>query len=184
MRRFKFLLLAAGLIAAPLAVSANPRNSQTSENFEGSISRGRLGVTVFGLTPELRKYFGVPEHVGVLVAHVEPGTPAFLAGIAVGDVITEVRGHTIADASDVVSALADTKKGQTATVAVVRDKKPTALRVTLMMDPSLVDPEVAPWTMPSSFEHPSWFDDQCRPDPSEPDRSLRSSRALRDRPSA
>jgi predicted metalloprotease with PDZ domain len=176
MRRFKFLLLAAGLVAAPIGVSASPDNSR-SETVEWATSRGRLGVTVLGLTPELRRYFGVPDHEGLLVAHVEPGTPAFLAGIAVGDVITAVRGHAVADGSDVIAALANTKKGQTATVDVVRDKKPTELRVTLVTDAGPSLPDLAPqWWVPgsSSIDHASWFDDQCRPEPSEPDQSLRS----------
>jgi membrane-associated protease RseP (regulator of RpoE activity) len=149
MRRFQALLIAVGLAAAPAGAAAGPSKDkdvgpapQTYEKFEWSMSKGRLGVVVMSLTPELRKHFGAAEDRGVLVAHVESGTPAAAAGVAVGDVIVDVRGHAIDGASDVLAALADVKKGQTATVAIVRDKKPLSLQVTLADDapPNVFDP--------------------------------------------
>jgi len=138
MRRFQALLIAAGLAAAPASAVAGPSNKSTPdifERFEISTSKGRLGVMVMGLTPELRKHFGTADDRGVLVARVEPGTPAAAAGITVGDVIIEVGGKTIDSASDVLSALADVKKGQRATIQLVRDGKPRTLQATLADDP-------------------------------------------------
>ena len=140
MRRFQALLIAAGLAAAPASAVAGPSNDswstpQTFEKFEFSTSKGRLGVMVMSLTPELRKHFGASEDRGVLVAHVEPGTPAAAAGIAVGDVIVEVHGKAIDHASDVLSALAGVTKGQSATIQLVRDGKPRSLQATLADDP-------------------------------------------------
>ena len=141
MRRFQALLIAAGLAAAPASAVAGPSNDSwstppTVEKFEWSMSKGRLGVTVMSLTPELRKHFGAADDRGVLVAHVEPGTPAAAAGIAVGDVIVEVRGKPIDRASDVLSALADVNKGQSAAIQLVRDGKPKSLQATLADDPT------------------------------------------------
>jgi len=82
-----------------------------------------------GLTDELRTYFGSANKTGVLVARVEPGSPAARAGIAVGDVIVEVRGRSVDDAMDVIDALADVEKGQHASVKVLRDKKPMSIDV-------------------------------------------------------
>jgi membrane-associated protease RseP (regulator of RpoE activity) len=146
MRRFQALLIVAGLAAAPASAVAGPSHDswspQTFEKFEFSTSKGRLGVMVMSLTPELRKHFGAAEDRGVLVAHVEPGTPAAAAGITVGDIIVEVRGKVIDGASDVLSALAELKKGQHATIEVVRDGKPRSIEATLSNDPSpnLFDP--------------------------------------------
>ncbi|MEO6773924.1 MAG: PDZ domain-containing protein [Kofleriaceae bacterium] len=110
MRRFHALLIAAGLAAMPASAAAGPSNvslstSQVVEKVEFSKSRARLGVMVTSLTPELRKHLGATEDRGVLVAHVEPGTPAAAAGISVGDVIVNVRGRAIGDAVDVRSFL-------------------------------------------------------------------------------
>jgi len=140
MRRVQALLIAAGLAAAPASAVAGPFHDscsppQTFESFAVSPGKGRLGVTVMSLTPELRKHFGAAEDRGVLVAHVEPGTPAAEAGITVGDVIVEVRGKAVDSASDVRSALADASKGQSATIQLVHDGKPRSLQATLADDP-------------------------------------------------
>jgi len=140
MRRFHALLTAAGLAAMPASAAAGPSNDfwstpQIVEKYELSTSRGRLGVMVMGLTPELRKHLGATEDRGVLVAHVEPDTPAARAGIAVGDVIVTVRGRAIADAADVLTALSDVTNGQSVPLEVVRDKKPLSLKAMLATDP-------------------------------------------------
>ena len=135
MRRFHALLIAAGLAAMPASAAAGPSTAsrstpQTVEKFEWSTSRPRLGVMVMTLTPELRKHLGATDDRGVLVAQVEPGSPAAAAGIAVGDVIVDVRGRAIAGAADVSTALADVSKGQRVAVEIVRDKKPVSIEAT------------------------------------------------------
>ena len=143
MRRFQGLLIAAGLAAAPASAAAGPSHHTPSsspqlfEKYEWSTSKGRLGVMVMSLTPELRTHLGEAADRGVLVARVEPNTPAAAAGIEVGDVIAEIQGHAIDGASDVFGALDGVKRGQTATIQVVRDKKPLTLQVTLADDPAV-----------------------------------------------
>jgi membrane-associated protease RseP (regulator of RpoE activity) len=114
----------------PRDSSSSPR-SQTVERFEWSTSKGRLGVVVMGLTPELRTHFGAPGDRGVLVAHVDPGTPAAKAGIAVGDVIVQVRGQTIDSAADVLAAVEELGKGAHVEVTILRDRASRSLDVKL-----------------------------------------------------
>src|SRR5204863_3258457 len=59
----------------------------------GMSARGRLGVSVQEVTPELAEYFGVKQ--GVLVASVAPDSPAAKAGLKAGDVITAANGKSI-----------------------------------------------------------------------------------------
>jgi S1-C subfamily serine protease len=134
MRRFQSLLLAVGLVAAPVGAVAKPSDQPLSdswmmEKFEFSTSKGRLGVMVMSLTDELRTHFGSANKTGVLVARVEPGSSAARAGIAVGDLIVEVKGKPVDDAGDVLHALADVDKNAGATVKVFRDKKPMTIDV-------------------------------------------------------
>lgn len=138
MRRIPALLFVAGLAAAPASAVAGPsiapwsnQQSQMVQTFEWSTAKGRLGVMVMSLTPELRKHFGAPEDRGVLVAHVESGTAAAKAGIEVGDVIVEVHGKKIDAAPDVLSAIADVGKGQPTKINLLRDGKARTLDVTL-----------------------------------------------------
>ncbi len=90
-------------------------------------ARGRLGVTVQDLTPELSAFFGVKD--GVLVASVSPDSPAAKAGIKVGDVITTVNDKAVTGTDELISALAD--KDGDVTVGVVRDKKALSFKATL-----------------------------------------------------
>jgi membrane-associated protease RseP (regulator of RpoE activity) len=90
-------------------------------------ARGRLGVTVQELTPELAAYFGVKD--GVLVSGVQADTPAAKAGLKAGDVITSVDDKAIARSSELVQALRD-KDGEV-TIGVTRDKKAMSLKATI-----------------------------------------------------
>jgi|MudIll2142460700_1097286.scaffolds.fasta_scaffold03339_2 membrane-associated protease RseP (regulator of RpoE activity) len=161
MRRFQALLAVAGLAAAPASAVAGPSNdprspSQIIEKFEWSTSKGQLGVMVMSLTPELRKHLGAAEDRGVLVARVEPSTPASSAGIAVGDVIVTVHGQKVDAASDVLTAVSGLGNGQDVAVELVRDGKPITLHAKLS--------EAAPRSVfdwPSSSA--SWLRDWMKP---------------------
>lgn len=155
MRRFRALLFTAGLAAAPASAIAGPSDtdpwstSQTTTTFAWSTSKGRLGVMVMSLTPELRKHLGAADDRGVLVARVEPGSPAASAAIHVGDVIVTVHGQKVDAAPDVLAALSGLGKGHEVAVEVVRDRKPLTLRATLSDDAprSVFDSRAAsfPW---------------------------------------
>jgi serine protease Do len=84
-------------------------------------SRGRLGVTIDELTPQLLSYFGAKD--GVLVATVTDGSPAARAGLKAGDVITTANGGPVRSRDDLVRALGDVKDGQEVTLGIVRDKR-------------------------------------------------------------
>lgn len=98
----------------------------------GPESRGRLGVTVQDLTPDLATYFGVKN--GVLVGSVEADSPAAKAGLKAGDVITSVNDSPVAGTDELVAALRD--KSGDVSVGVVRDKKAMTLKATLETRPS------------------------------------------------
>ena len=158
MRRLPALLLGACLAVAPVSGAlAEPENTKpnpdtTFESFTVT-SRARLGVMVIQLTPELRTHFGASSDRGVLVGRVEPKSAAAAAGLAVGDVVTEVGGNVIADARDVIHALSKAKKGDKVTVQVMRDGKQLALTATMTESPARA--------LDSKLDErwPSWFRD-------------------------
>jgi S1-C subfamily serine protease len=92
-----------------------------------STGRGRLGVTVQELTPDLATYFGVKD--GLLVNTVRADSPAAKAGIKAGDVIGTVNGKAVTTSSELVKELAD--KDGDVTIGVTRDRKPLSLKATL-----------------------------------------------------
>lgn len=95
--------------------------------------RPRLGVELVETTPELRQHLGGSKEAGVLVGRVLPDSAAAKAGLAVGDLIVDLDGTSIEDASDLIEAVAD-HAGKTVDLKVVRDGRSTTLKVTLPED--------------------------------------------------
>ena len=113
------------------------RLNEAAENFGRGLdfdfdrfgTRGRLGVAVEELTPQLAEYFGA--HEGVLVAAVTTDSPAARAGLKAGDVISKVDGTSIRSRTDLIRALRGVRDGGELTVGIVRDKKESPLKVKL-----------------------------------------------------
>ena len=80
-----------------------------------------LGVQLSHLTEELRVHFGVPEDVGVMVGKVVDGSPAFRAGLEVGDIVTAVDGAAVDSASSLARAIHGHGDGDTVVLEVWRD---------------------------------------------------------------
>ena len=91
-------------------------------------SRGRLGVTVQSLTPELEEYFGA-RNGGVLVSSVTPDSAAAKAGLKAGDVITAINGRSVTGSGDLMRELRDLT-GEV-TVGILRDKQELTLKAVL-----------------------------------------------------
>lgn len=72
---------------------------------------------------------------GARAGVVGPGTPADLAGIQVGDVLTQVNGTDVIDDPSIDQALLATEPGDQATIDLIRDGKPMTLTATLTEHP-------------------------------------------------
>jgi S1-C subfamily serine protease len=90
--------------------------------------RGRLGVQVNELTPQLAEYFGAQDG-GVLVTSVTPDSAAAKAGLKAGDVITSIDGDRVRRTDDLIDELRD-KDGEVA-IGVLRDKQESSVKATL-----------------------------------------------------
>jgi S1-C subfamily serine protease len=95
----------------------------------GLTPRGRLGVSVQPLGPELADYFGVKS--GVLVVSVQKASAADKAGLKAGDVITEVDGHIVSSASELIDALPKGAGSHDVNLTVTREKKELKVKTTL-----------------------------------------------------
>jgi len=93
-------------------------------------SSTRSGLMVENLTPQLGDFFGVKSGAGILVRSVEKGSRAETAGFHAGDVIVRVNEEKIGDSGDFTHAL-NLRKGNSASVSILRDRKPLTLTLTL-----------------------------------------------------
>lgn len=90
----------------------------------GSVHRGLMGIFVQALTPELAQAMGYDEQTtGALVAQVNQGSPAESAGIKPGDIITEINGTKITQASQIKTVISLLRVGNEATLLVKRNKQ-------------------------------------------------------------
>jgi serine protease Do len=97
----------------------------------GKVTRGWLGVSIQGMTPDLAASLGLDKTSGALVSSVVHDSPADRGGIKAGDVIVGYEGKEINNANDLPFLVAGTPVGKTVSLQVLRDKKTTTLPVTI-----------------------------------------------------
>ncbi len=72
---------------------------------KGRVVRPWIGISGMDLTPPLARRYGMQADSGFLVAEVIPGGPAHLAGLRIGDVVTEAGGNEVKHTKDLLFAL-------------------------------------------------------------------------------
>lgn len=90
-----------------------------------------LGVQPSDLTPELRTHFGVPDDAGVMIGKVVDDSPAFRAGLEVGDIVTAIDGEAVASATDLLRAIRGQDNANTVVLEVWRDGQVQKISATL-----------------------------------------------------
>src|SRR5271170_2724592 len=98
---------------------------------DGKVSHGYMGIGISDVTPENAKFFHVENNEGAVVSQVEDGSPAAKAGVKVGDVITELDGQKISDASQLQIEVGQKQPGTTIKLEILRDGKNVNVPVTL-----------------------------------------------------
>jgi len=100
----------------------------------GGVNRGLFGIVIQGITPDLAQALGLESRRGALVSEVEAGSPADKAGLRPGDVIINMNGREIKNASDLNIQMALLRIGEKVRVAVIRDGRKRRL-ATEIADP-------------------------------------------------
>jgi Do/DeqQ family serine protease len=97
----------------------------------GKVRRGQLGITVQKMTSDIASSLGMKEAKGVLVAQVQPGSPAELAGLKKGDIITAFNGTEVNDPNVFRNQVASRLPGTEVTLTIQRDGREQQVRATL-----------------------------------------------------
>ncbi len=98
---------------------------------DGHVERGWLGVAIQDLSPDLSAALSLGDQDGVLIAAVQPDSPAARAGLKDGDVVTAVNGKAIDSLGKFRNIIAAKGKGKKVALSVIRDGKTLTIDVTL-----------------------------------------------------
>ena len=113
----------AGLHRSAITVPAATVARVVAELLEkGRIERPWLGVAMqsVGVPESLRAKLNLIASEGLLIVHVEPGSPAEKAGVLLGDLLLEIDGKPVAETDAVQEALRSHKTGSSVELKLAR----------------------------------------------------------------
>ena len=98
----------------------------------GSIDRNFwIGLSAQTIDEGIAKYYNLPSTLGVIVTNVERNSPAYKAGIQVGDIIYDIDNYKIINYQSLIGVFQEFRTGQTITLKIMRDNKMLTTKMTL-----------------------------------------------------
>lgn len=95
----------------------------------GHVSRGRIGVSLQDLTPELANAVGSDVIKGALIAEVDEGGAAARSGMQRGDVVRRFGSRPVDNGRDLARAVAEARIGSIVPTQVLRDGRRVLLNL-------------------------------------------------------
>lgn len=93
--------------------------------------RGYLGVAVGVLTPHLARSLNLNFTSGFLIYEIDINSPAHLAGLLPGDVITRINSQMFDDGARIAAEISSAKPGDSVEIEIWRQGQPQVITVTL-----------------------------------------------------
>lgn len=110
----------------PMTATLADRDAENTENEQkisksSDDSRGKLGISVREITPQVRQLARMdPDVRGLLVEHVKEVSPAYDANIRDGDIITQVNGKPVTSTEEFGKLVSQAKKGDYLRLYILR----------------------------------------------------------------
>tara|TARA_R110002124_G_scaffold233406_1_gene398695 strand:- start:63039 stop:64463 length:1425 start_codon:yes stop_codon:yes gene_type:complete len=113
-----------GSMGIGFAIPANMAKAVMNQLIaHGEVQRGRLGIHIQDITPDIADALSMNIMKGALVSYVEKDSPAEKAGMKTGDIILKYNGEEIDGASDLKNRVGLTRLGEKAILAIMREDK-------------------------------------------------------------
>ena len=123
---------AGGNVGIGFAVPTTMAQSVMNQLIEfGEVRRGRLGVLIQDLTPDLAEALDIDAASGAVVVEVEKGTAADEAGISAGDVIVALNSEPVEGAGDLRHRIGMMRSGAEVELRVIRPDGEVTLKAIL-----------------------------------------------------
>jgi serine protease Do len=87
----------------------------------GKVTRGYIGVSISDVTKEYKSVYNHKK--GAIILSVEPNSPAQKAGLKRGDLVFDINGKSIRNATELKQRIATHKPNQKISLGIERDKK-------------------------------------------------------------
>jgi serine protease Do len=109
-----------------------PDEKQVADAGDSEPRQGAIGVALAPLSPELRQQLELsPDQRGVVVAGVQPNSPAAAAGLRQGDLLVGIGSKPVTAPADAVSAIRGaTHDGKAVALRIMRDGQARFIAVT------------------------------------------------------
>ncbi len=111
---------------------------------DGKVSRGWLGVTIQDLTDDMAEARGILDEDGAIVSEVTASSPAEKSGIQRGDVIIEINGVDVTDATSTTRVVGSLLAGSDNQFVVLRDGRRQNIAVRVGERPEDLDSVFGP----------------------------------------
>ena len=123
---------AGGNVGIGFAVPSNMAVAVMTQLAEhGEVRRGRIGVGIQDLTPDLAEAFNLGDLRGAVIANVEPGSLAEQADLQVGDIVIAVDDRPVLSSTDLRNRIGLTPVGEKVTLRLLRDNEALEITVTI-----------------------------------------------------
>jgi len=99
--------------------------------FNGSVTRGWIGIEAQDITPELAESFNLKNVNGSLIAGVLLDSPADRAGLRPGDILVAIDNKPVTDSQTMLNLIAMLKPKDKATLAILRAGKKMDISLTV-----------------------------------------------------
>jgi len=100
----------------------------------GEVKRGRIGVAIQDLTPDLAQAMNTKQTNGAVIARVESGSPAEQAGLKSGDLVVAVNGTVVHSGTQLRNMIGLARIGDQVTLTV--DRRGSEYTVPVRIDPA------------------------------------------------
>jgi serine protease Do len=115
---------------ASVRLSSRPRSVRGLR-----VREGWIGASAIELPASLREHFGAPSEAGVMISNVEPGSPAEVAGLSLGDVVHEVEGETVASTGEFERLVQGGGVGNELEITLARNGAEITVEATVSLQP-------------------------------------------------
>jgi Do/DeqQ family serine protease len=100
----------------------------------GEVKRGRIGVAIQDMTPDLAQGLQTTHTTGAVIARVDPGSPAERAGLQRGDLVLAVNGQPVRSGTELRNIIGLTQIGRE--VALTVDRRGAERTLEVRVDPA------------------------------------------------